>query len=105
MVEAMPGKWWSVQSHGDDGSYIYLDCFPCEAWLTATGSERVALSAGIVALRNHFAALMERYERMRAALQFLIDGCPCMPVFNEECRCRKAARALADADKPLESRT
>lgn len=69
----------------------------------AAEDEAKANARGIVALHNHFAALMERYEAMRAALRRVVgcydidDGGP-GPDTVDACRA-----ALTNADKPLEA--
>lgn len=69
---------------------------------------------GIVSLK-HFAALMERYERMRAALAYyanksnyaskLTPGGGSWYMEIELDDGDRAIEAIADADKPLESRS
>ena len=84
-----------------------------------SNAEMDSNGAGIVALRNHFASLMERYGRMQAALaeaRSMLDTAMRndLPGYPQSQRTRmieanpgiKAIdNALADADKPLECRS
>lgn len=112
MVEAMtPGEW---QEDGIHSGLVNVWSPSSESHVAVVGDykqngEQALLDArGIVALRNHFAALMERHERMRAALDKIAswgDGPVVNGGFDNPADAAIARAALADADKPLESRS
>ncbi len=63
---ATPGPW-KVQYHGEEGSYVYLKCFPCDGWIHVTGNLRVPIAELIVALRNAAPDLLEAAKELAAA--------------------------------------
>lgn len=108
MHDRMTTGEWCVDAHHINGPNGQL------GWLYADTREQVLAKVvpnalGIVALHNHFAALMERYEAMRVALEGLrYSGIGEENRFcdhpTDPCeRCDAAAAALALADQPLET--
>lgn len=114
MVEAMTAAPWtdigtSVTDWDNEAKTFTMELIP-----NRFNEKQTPDARGIVALRNHFVALMERYERMRTALEAALDPDPCRLDHHGNCQahglgnpCEQSLirAALADADKPLESRT
>ena len=105
-----PGKWHTANPgliEGDDGECPGDECEYCDG----DGCVHVIAThvygedaAGIVAIHNHFPALMRRHEEMRRSCEWMLCALEHHGPYSYNDPALVAARtALANANSPLEA--